>query len=103
MVSWYKSVKARKNHMCIICRKIIKSGTTYIMHTEQYGDGFSSRRMHRECDSRFDDYLEELSIKVEEAEKESLVEPLEYADPDDFYLDDSGNAQWGVSEGIFRE
>ena len=100
MPTWRSTIKARKDHICIVCRKPIKAGTYYLKITEQYGDGFSNMKMHDECECVIDDYFHELHDKVEAAEEDSFTEPLDFADPDEFYEDEEGFIQWGVSDGI---
>ena len=95
MPTWRKTIKARKEHTCIICRKPIPAGTKYLKHTEQEGDGFTNLKMHPKCEDSFDDYMHDLRDKVERAEEGSLIEPLAFADPDDFYMDEDGDFQWG--------
>ena len=94
MPTWRKTIKARKEHKCIICRKPILAGTKYIKDTEQEGNGFVNLKMHPNCESVFDDYMYDLHNKVENAEESSLVEPPEFADPDDFYEDEDGSIQY---------
>ena len=95
MPTWRKTIKARKDHKCIICRKSIPAGTEYIKQTEQEGDGFINLKMHPDCEFKFDDYMYDLRDKVERAEEGSMTEPLAFADPDDFYEDEDGSIQWG--------
>jgi hypothetical protein len=96
MPSWWKTLKARKEHTCIVCRKSIHPGAVYVKYTKQEGDGFVNLKMHNECEDAFDKYMDDLDAKVELVERESLVDPLEFAEPDDFYEDENGSFQYGV-------
>jgi hypothetical protein len=67
MSEWWKIVKARKEHKCIICRKTIEVGQLYTNYTK-YENGFITVKMHVACEEKFDDYMIKLYEKIERVE-----------------------------------
>lgn len=90
MPHWYKTVKARKQHKCIICKKPIEVGTTYLLHTFTEGFGMINHRMHEECDEAFDEYLDGLDARVAEAETELIQPQPRVIYEDQVYMDEDG-------------
>ena len=100
---WWKIVKARKDHICLICKKPIKKGTEYVLISgiERKGTefdvlisgivrkGFVNKKMHVECECNFDDYLAHLDEDVEIAETYSVAgEDEEVIDINRVYKDE---------------
>ena len=91
MPEWYKIVKARKEHKCVVCKKPIAKGVNYVDTTSLDGFGFTHQRMHQECEDAFDEYLVSLGEHVTEAEKTNLADPNAFAvSIDQVYKDEDG-------------
>jgi len=87
----YKVLKARKEHKCVICQKPIKVGDLYTQRTTLKSfDTWETLRYHRRCEEQLSEELYQISLRIEDMNRELREpEPISLADHDDF----SGDSQ----------